>query len=117
MLKRNEDVMKGIEHTGEVLRRFPEGAVGWVVTDGYRGDYTTWAEALARSVMIGTLQDMDDVARDPAASLVLLKSRAGFDGGTRGGSVPDREFELMGWTLRLVDAPEPSYRTGDHGDP
>jgi len=117
VLKRNEDVMKGISHTGETLHRFPEGAVGLVVTDGYRGDYTTWAAALARSVMIGTLEDMGDIAMDPTASLVLLTSRAGFDGNSQGSPIPDRELELAGWTLRLVDAPEQSHRTGDHGGP
>ncbi len=114
VLKRNEDLMEGIEHTAEAVRRFPAGTIGIVVTDGYRGDCSVWARALARGVMVGTMQDVDDIARDPASAPVFLKCRAGFDDRAQGGQVPDRQLELAGWTLRLIDAPAPSQLSRDH---
>jgi hypothetical protein len=45
--KRNTDVIDGISHTAEVVRRLGEAATGIVITDGYEGDYATWKESLA----------------------------------------------------------------------
>lgn len=106
--KRNQDLIDGVEHTAEVLKRFPAGTVGIVMTDGYRGDYQTWQVALSRGVGIGTVEDIEDIAKDPGKALNVLKSRSGFATNSRGGPVEDREFELMGWKFRLVDAPFPN---------
>jgi len=43
--KRNADVIDGVNHTAEVLPRFREGVLGFVITDGYEGDYQTWARS------------------------------------------------------------------------
>lgn len=112
--KRNEAVLEGVEHTAKAVRRFPAGTIGIVVTDGYRGDYNTWAQALDCGVMVGTMQDVDDIARDPMSAHIFLKSRAGFDERAERSPVPDRQLELAGWTLRLIDAPAPSQLSRDH---
>lgn len=114
VLNRNKELLKGIEHTAEAIHRFPAGTIGIVVTDGYRGDYNTWARALACGVMVGTMQDVDDIARDPMSAHVFLKSRAGFDERAERSPAPDRQLELAGWTLRLIDAPAPSQLSRDH---
>lgn len=114
VLNRNKELLKGIEHTAEAVHRFPAGTIGIVVTDGYRGDYNTWAQALACGVMVGTMQDVDDIARDPMSAHVFLKSRAGFDERAERSPAPDRQLELAGWTLRLIDAPAPSQLSRDH---
>jgi hypothetical protein len=103
VLKRNEDVIEGINHTSEVLKRLPAGTRGFVLTDGYRGDYQTWKEALGRDVMTGTLEDIQVVASEPSRAPQVLRERAGFGRAVQSASVPDREQELFGWKLRLVD--------------
>lgn len=45
--KRNSDLIGGITHTTNVLTHFREEALGFVVTDGYEGDYATWRESCA----------------------------------------------------------------------
>jgi hypothetical protein len=107
VLTRNEDVIDGITHTSEVLKRLPAGTRGFVLTDGYRGDYQTWKEALTRDVMTGTLEDIEAVASEPSRAPEILKERVGFRRHTQRTSIPDREQELFGWKLRLVDAPPP----------
>lgn len=110
--KRNEAIIHGVRHTRGLLDR-GEGTQGFVVTDGYRGDYACWAAALASGIPIATLDDLDVIAMDPVAAVAELKSRVGITT-----SVPDppegledREGELMGWTLRFLDeclSPEPA---------
>ena len=39
--KRNHDILDGIEHTATALGRLPQKSTGFVITDGYRGDYVT----------------------------------------------------------------------------
>jgi hypothetical protein len=104
---RNQDILHGITHTHEVLQMLSEPHFPFVITDGYRGDYNTWAYALNHSVPIGTLRDLSDIAKDPAQAFELLKERVGFDPTAPVESIPDREFEIMGWKVRLVDAPRP----------
>lgn len=107
VLKRNDDLLAGIEHTSEACARLAEGTVGIVITDGYRGDYYTWARALSLSVMTGTVRDIDDIAESPLVALELLKLRAGFSSQAEAQPFPDRDFQLFGWTFRLTDSAEP----------
>jgi hypothetical protein len=107
VLKRNEDIVHGIIHTSEVLKRLPAGTLGFVLTDGYRGDYQTWKEALNHDVMTGTLEDIEVVASEPSRAPEVMKERAGFRRDVEHITVPDREQDLFGWKLRLVDAPPP----------
>jgi hypothetical protein len=107
VLKRNDDVLDGITHTSEVLKRFSAGTHGFVLTDGYRGDYQTWKVALERGVMTGTLEDLDAIATNPGGAPEVLRQRAGFGRAPEVTSIPDRELDLFGWKLRLVDAPHP----------
>ncbi len=78
-------------------------AVGFVITNGYRGDYATWEVALRRNLMIGTVQDIEEIAADPVKAIDLLKSRAGFK------QKPSRvrldqptRFRLGGWNIELT---------------
>ena len=105
VFKRNTDVLDGINHTAEVLPRFREGAVGFVVTDGYEGDYTTWARSLETNVPVATLQDLELIASNPKEAFQSLKDRAGIKGGPGSEPVPERDIELYGWKIRLVDVP------------
>jgi hypothetical protein len=107
VLERNEDVIDGIIHTSDILKRFPAGARGFVLTDGYRGDYQTWKVALDRGVMTGTMEDIEVIAAEPSRAAGVLKQRAGFGRACEVTSIPDREQDLFGWKLRLVDAPHP----------
>ena len=36
-----------------------------------------------------------------------MKKRVGFDRTGPSGPIPEREFEIFGWKMRLVDAPAP----------
>lgn len=102
--KRNEGLIEGVKHTKRLVDR---GAAnqGFVLTDGYRGDYTCWAEALASDIPIATLYDVEVIAADPVAAASEVKSRVGIvDSAPESPpTVPDREGDLMGWTLRFVD--------------
>ena len=81
------------------------GKHGLVITDGYRGDYVCWEEALRRDITIGTLEDVEDLARDPGRAIRLMRTKAGVPTRERSGRrLPDREIDFLGWTLRLVDA-------------
>jgi hypothetical protein len=107
VLKRDDDLLAGIEHTSEACARLPKGTVGIVITDGYRGDYYTWARAISLNVMTGTVRDIDDIAESPLVALELLKLRAGFSPQAEAEPFPDREFQLFGWTFLLTDSAEP----------
>jgi len=106
--KRNADVLDGINHTAEVLLRFREGALGFVVTDGYEGDYATWARSLETGVPVATLQDLDLIAGSPEGAFQIFKERAGIKGRPVSEPVPERDTELCGWRVRLVDTPKPA---------
>jgi hypothetical protein len=106
--KRNADVLDGISHTAEVLPRFREGALGFVVTDGYEGDYETWARSLETNVPVATLQDLEQIACDPEGAFRRLKDRAGIKGGPSSEAFPERDIELCEWTIRLVDTRKPA---------
>lgn len=109
--KRNMEIIDGVGHTKSLIDR-GAGTQGFVVTDGYRGDYGCWAAALTSGIPIATLDDLDVIAMDPVAAVAEIKSRVGITT-----SVPDppegladRGGELMGWTLRFIDkslSPEP----------
>jgi hypothetical protein len=104
--KRNKDVLDGINHTAEVLSRFREGALGFVVTDGYEGDYATWARSLDTNVPVATLQDLELIVGNPEGAFRILKERAGINGRPVSEPVPERDTELCEWKIRLVDTPK-----------
>jgi hypothetical protein len=107
VFKRNEDIVCGIKHTSEVAKLLPRKPVSFVITDGYRGDFRTWALALEEGVPIGTLRDLVDIADDPITAIDLLKERVGFDSSRPAKPIPDRTFNIMGWAFRIVDEPAP----------
>ncbi len=75
--KRNEELIKGIKHTKRLIDR-GAGNQGFVLTDGYRGDYTCWAEALVSNIPIATLYDVEVIAADPFLAVSEVKSRIGI---------------------------------------
>ena len=77
--RRNQDLLTGIAQARERSDRLGSGAIGVVVTDGYRGDYVTWRSAIDHGIPIGTLEDIPDLARDPRQVFDLLRVRVGFD--------------------------------------
>ena len=104
--KRNQDILKGLCQAENLVRR-RVGNRGLVITDGYRGDYVCWGEALRRDITIGTLGDLEDLARDPDHAIRTIKTKAGVPTGEHGGRrLPDRKVNLFGWTLCLTDAAE-----------
>jgi hypothetical protein len=105
---RNEDILDGIDQAARSRQRLGVGTTSVVITDGYRGDYSTWRAALDRDVGVGTLDDVADVARTPADAMTLLRERAGFAEAPRDDDDEhERRFELFGWTFRILDAPPP----------
>jgi hypothetical protein len=102
--KRNADILDGIEKADRARRQLGEGVTAVVITDGYRGDYATWRVALERRVATGTLEDLDAIGGDPAKAFEILKQRVGFARQPRSESPHERTCDLMGWSLRLVDA-------------
>ncbi len=107
--KRNEALIDGIKHTKRLVDR-GVAKQGFVVTDGYRGDYACWAEALASGIPTATLYDLEVIASDPVAATAEAKSRVGITASAPEPpqGVPDREGDLMGWTLRFVDRHAPT---------
>jgi len=106
--KRNDDILAGIAQAQVARDRIGSGATGAVITDGYRGDYSTWHLATERQIPIGTLEDIPDIARNPHQMLELLQTRVGFDAAPPEGAPFERSCDLMGWTIRIVDSPVPS---------
>ena len=101
--KRNQDILKGLCQAESLVRR-GVGDRGLVITDGYRGDYVCWKEALRRDVTIGTLGELEVLARDPNRALRTMMTMAGVPAGKHGRRrLPDRAADIFGWTLRLVD--------------
>jgi len=105
--KRNADVINGITHTAEIVRRLDEGAAGIVITDGYGGDYATWKESLATGVPVATLEDVGWIAKDPRGSFEAICERAGIQKHAPPEELPERTFMLCGWTPRLLDQAKP----------
>jgi hypothetical protein len=112
MHKRNEDLVEGVKQTRSLLDK-GMAHHGFVVTNGYRGNYLCWVDALSHGVQIITLEEMDRVARDPATVARLAKDLVGIPDKTKNKAVrlPSREGSLFGWTLRLVDTPFPQKAT------
>lgn len=77
---------------------------GVVITDGYRGDFASWRVGLERRVATGTLEDLDAIASDPGQTFEILSRLAGLGRPSRSESQRERTCDIMGWSLRLVDA-------------
>jgi hypothetical protein len=107
--KRNEGLIEGVKHTKRLVDRGTANQ-GFVLTDGYRGDYICWAEALASDIPIATLYDVEVIAADPVAAASEVKNRVGIaDSAPKSPqTVPNREGDLMGWTLRFVNRHAPT---------
>ena len=102
--KRNQDIKRGLSQIKSIIER-GVARTGLVVTDGYRGDFRCWGEALRREVTIGTLHEIAELAQDPDNAVQLMKEKAGIKiNGQSGQRLPDRKAEILGWTLRLVDS-------------
>ena len=100
---RNQDILRGVHQAATILQR-GVGTRGLVITDGYRGDYVCWKEALKHGVTIGTLGELEELAIDPNRAIRLMKTKAGIPTADQSRRrISDRETELFGWTLRLVD--------------
>jgi hypothetical protein len=102
--KRNGDILDGIDEAERARTQLGDDVTAVVITDGYRGDYATWRLALERRVATGTLEDLDAIASDPPQAFEILQRRAGFGRQPRDESPHERTCDLMGWSLRLVDA-------------
>ena len=101
--KRNQDILKGLRQAESLVRR-GVGNRSLVITDGYWGDYVCWEEARKRDVIIGTLDEVAGLTRDQERATRLMKTKAGIP--TRecsGRRLSNREFVVVGWTLRLID--------------
>jgi hypothetical protein len=107
--KRNTDVIEGIAHTAEVVRRVGEAATGIVITDGYEGDYATWKESLAAGIPVASLKDLDWITKDPRSAFKILAERAGIEGNSPSEALPERSAALCGWTLRILDESKPKH--------
>lgn len=104
--KRNEDIIHGVKQAKALVDR-GAGRQGFVLTDGYRGDYECWGEALRQGVPIGSLGDLPEIAHDPDAAAASLKAKVGIGSGAPRERLPDREETLMAWKIRLIDAAAP----------
>lgn len=102
--KRNQDILTGIAQARERSEQIDPGAIGVVITDGYRGDYVTWRSAIDHHIPIGTLEDIPDLAQDPRQVFDLLRARVGFESEPPQGAPFERSCSLVDWTLRLVDS-------------
>ena len=102
--KRNQDVVHGVSQAHGLVGRGVADQ-GLVITDGYRGDYQCWAEALKCGITIGTLDDLSDLASDPQGAIQLMKERAGVVfGATTPRKLPERAADLLGWKILMKDA-------------
>jgi hypothetical protein len=106
--KRNDDIIHGIKQAKALSDR-GVATYSFVITDGYRGDYVCWAEALSSATTIGTLTDLVEITSDPATAVPTLQAKVGI---TRNSvppheRLPDRETTVTSWKLRLVDMEAP----------
>lgn len=88
VFKRNEEIIKGIKHTRKLVDR-GIAKLGFVVTNGYRGDFSCWAEGLDSDIPIATLDDLELIASNPDAAVSVLKSRVGITN-----SIPEHLQEI-----------------------
>jgi hypothetical protein len=102
--KRNGDILVGIEQAHRARAQLGGSVTAMVITDGYRGDFATWYVAIERQVPIGTLEDLEDLASNPEQAFDLLQRRVGFDVTPHSQPPRERTCDLMGWSLRMVDA-------------
>jgi hypothetical protein len=102
--KRNVDILDGIEQVHRARAQLGEDVTGVVITDGYRGDFASWRVGLERRVATGTLEDLDAIASDPGQTFEILSRLAGLGRPSRSESQRERTCDIMGWSLRLVDA-------------
>ena len=102
---RNIDILEGMAQVESLVKRGIANR-GLLITDGYRGDYRCWEEALKCGIIIGTLYEIEELARDPNGAVQLMKNKVGVSNEERVPErLPDREGDLLGWKLRLIDAP------------
>ena len=94
--KRNQDLLTGIAQARERSDRLGSGAIGVVITDGYRGDYVTWRSAIDHGIPIGTLEDIPDLARDPRQVFDLLRARVGFESEPPQGTPFEKILQVSG---------------------
>jgi hypothetical protein len=104
--KRNEEIIRGVSQAKALVDR-GVATQGLVITDGYRGDYACWSAAEQHCIPIGTLEDLADIAKNPDAARSFLSQRVGIPASPTMEPLPDREEELAGWNIRLVDGPGP----------
>ena len=102
--KRNADILDGIEQAHRARAQLGKDVTGVVITDGYRGDFASWRVGLERRVATGTLEDLDAIASEPGQTFEILSRRAGLGSPPRSESQRERACNIMGWSLRLVDA-------------
>ena len=105
--KRNYDVIGGIEHTAKMVSRIGGATTGFVITDGYEGDYATWKESLATGVPVATVEDLAWIVKNPQGAFKALAERAGIGKSSQSSGLPERTTSLCGWTLRLRDEAKP----------
>lgn len=105
--KRNSDVIGGIEHTARMIARIDGATAGFVITDGYEGDYATWKQSLATGVPVATLDDLDWIVQNPPGAFKELAERAGVGKSSQSSGLSERTASLCGWTLRLRDQTKP----------
>ena len=106
--KRNESIIYGVKQAKGLIDR-GVAEYGFVISDGYRGDYSCWAEALSTSTPIGTLDDLAQIASDHVGAVSALKGKVGITGDSLHSHerLPDREANLGGWKFRLLDMEAP----------
>ena len=102
--KRNSDILDGLSQAQSLVRR-GVARRGFVITDGYRGDYQCWEEAFRRDVTIGTLLDLEELVSDPHDAVQLMRRNAGANKSEHAERrLPERRADILGWKLRLIDA-------------
>ena len=107
VLKRNTDVIEGIRHTSDIVKRIGSTTKGIVITDGYGGDYMTWQESIKTGIPVATLDDLTLIAEDPLTAFSTLAARAGIDEIQSSMNTAERKVSLGDWTIRMVDEPLP----------
>ena len=106
--KRNEDIIYGIKQTRRLIDR-GVAQQGFVVTDGYRGDYVCWSEALPCDITIATLYDLEVIATDPTNAITDVKGLIGISESNPDSSerLLDHQADLFTWKLCIVDMNAP----------
>lgn len=105
--KRNDDLLKGINQVKQFLDR-KIANVGFVVTDGYRGDYICWKESLEKGVTIATLDDIEEIALSPIRAAKNIRHKTGMKTSTvnktiKNDAYPERRSMIFAWEIKVVD--------------